>query len=45
MSEAEALAKGPDGRLRCWWCVRSDDYVSYHDREWGRPQLADAGIF
>jgi DNA-3-methyladenine glycosylase I len=45
MTEGDALAKGPDGRLRCRWAVGSDDYVSYHDQEWGRPQLADAGIF
>jgi DNA-3-methyladenine glycosylase I len=45
MTEGDALAKGPDGRLRCRWAVGSDDYVSYHDLEWGRPQLADAGIF
>jgi DNA-3-methyladenine glycosylase I len=45
MSEGAALATGPDGRLRCWWSVGSDEYISYHDLEWGRPQLADAGIF
>ena len=45
MSQGDALAEGPDGRLRCSWSVGSDDYVSYHDLEWGRPQLADAGIF
>jgi DNA-3-methyladenine glycosylase I len=45
MSEAAALAKGTDGRPRCWWSVGGADYVSYHDHEWGRPQLSDAGIF
>jgi DNA-3-methyladenine glycosylase I len=45
MTAEDALAQGPDGRLRCRWAVGSDDYVSYHDLEWGRPQLADAGIF
>lgn len=45
MTEREALATGPDGRLRCWWSVGSAEYVSYHDLEWGRPQLTDAGIF
>jgi len=45
MSQGDALAEGPDGRLRCSWSVGSDEYVSYHDLEWGRPQLADAGIF
>ena len=45
MSESEALVSGSDGRLRCWWSVGNGDYISYHDDEWGRPQLADAGIF
>jgi len=25
--------------------VGSEQYVAYHDREWGRPQLTDEGIF
>jgi DNA-3-methyladenine glycosylase I len=45
MSGREALVNGPDGRPRCSWSVGSDEYVSYHDLEWGRPQLTDAGIF
>jgi DNA-3-methyladenine glycosylase I len=45
MSGREALVNGPDGRPRCWWSVGSDEFVSYHDLEWGRPQLTDAGIF
>jgi len=31
------LARGADGRVRCAWCLPADDYVAYHDREWGRP--------
>jgi DNA-3-methyladenine glycosylase I len=34
---SDALAAGPDGRLRCWWCVGDPAYVAYHDGEWGRP--------
>jgi len=38
----EILAPGPDGRLRCWWAVGSDDlYLRYHDEEWGRPATGD----
>ena len=40
-----ALAEGPDGRQRCWWGVSADDYVAYHDREWGRPVTDDRGIY
>ena len=32
---------GPDGRLRCPWALSTDDYIAYHDQEWGRPVEAD----
>jgi DNA-3-methyladenine glycosylase I len=42
----DALAAGPDGRPRCFWAVGgAPDYVAYHDDEWGRPELTDAGLF
>jgi DNA-3-methyladenine glycosylase I len=42
----EILAPGPDGRLRCWWGVGSDDtYLRYHDDEWGRPVLDDRRLY
>ena len=42
----EILAPGPDGRLRCWWAVGSDDlYLRYHDEEWGRPVTDDRHLF
>ncbi|MFO7778539.1 MAG: DNA-3-methyladenine glycosylase I [Nitriliruptoraceae bacterium] len=33
----EGLRRHPDGLLRCRWCGDDPDYVTYHDREWGRP--------
>jgi DNA-3-methyladenine glycosylase I len=39
------LAKGDDGRRRCWWGGSTPDYVAYHDREWGRPVTDDRGIY
>ncbi len=36
---------GPDGQPRCPWGLSSDDYIAYHDQEWGRPVRDDAGIF
>ncbi len=36
---------GPDGRPRCPWSLGSEDYLSYHDQEWGRPVRDDTGIF
>ncbi|MGH2993710.1 MAG: DNA-3-methyladenine glycosylase I [Solirubrobacterales bacterium] len=40
-----SLARGPDGRRRCWWGQSSTEYVGYHDGEWGRPVLDDDGLF
>ncbi|MFF8830261.1 DNA-3-methyladenine glycosylase I [Streptomyces sp. NPDC015131] len=36
---------GPDGRLRCPWGVSTEDYVRYHDEEWGRPVHGDDALF
>jgi DNA-3-methyladenine glycosylase I len=39
------LIVGADGRSRCWWCGEADDYVRYHDEEWGRPVHDDIRLF
>jgi DNA-3-methyladenine glycosylase I len=39
------IEEGPDGRLRCWWCLGTDDYLAYHDDEWGRPLHGDVALF
>src|SRR5579859_6897722 len=36
---------GPDGQPRCPWALGTEDYLSYHDDEWGRPVRDDTGIF
>ena len=36
---------GADGSARCWWCGQAEDYVGYHDREWGRPVTDDRRLF
>ncbi len=36
---------GGDGVVRCWWCVADPLYMSYHDREWGRPVDDDTRLF
>ncbi len=41
----EWLQVGTDGSTRCWWCGDADDYVAYHDDEWGRPTLDDNRLF
>lgn len=48
MTDAEAsadLVRGPDGVRRCWWPGAHDDYLAYHDDEWGRPVDDDARLF
>jgi DNA-3-methyladenine glycosylase I len=45
MTMEPALLPGPDGRPRCWWALGADDYVRYHDEEWGRPVVADNALF
>lgn len=39
------IASGPDGKLRCKWCLATDDYVVYHDTEWGFPVEDDQRLF
>jgi DNA-3-methyladenine glycosylase I len=38
------LQRGDDGRRRCAWATSSDDYVRYHDEEWGRAVTDDRGV-
>ncbi|MER7964386.1 DNA-3-methyladenine glycosylase I [Streptomyces ardesiacus] len=44
MSAGEAVA-GPDGALRCPWALSTEDYVAYHDEEWGRPVHGDDALY
>ena len=37
--------KGPDGLMRCPWCLGSEAYIKYHDLEWGRPVHSDRVLF
>ncbi|MFJ3900918.1 DNA-3-methyladenine glycosylase I [Streptomyces sp. NPDC090025] len=45
MSEQGGAVPGPDGRPRCPWGLSTDDYVAYHDEEWGRPVHGDDALF
>lgn len=36
---------GPDGQNRCPWCLATDQYVAYHDEEWGFPVADDRRLF
>jgi len=39
------IAPGPDGKPRCWWCLGTEDYLPYHDEEWGRPLHGESELF
>ncbi len=39
------LAPGPDGALRCAWCLSAPEYLAYHDREWGFPSAEEVRLF
>ena len=41
----DGLIAGPDGRPRCFWCGGHDDYVAYHDDEWGMPVADDVRLY
>ena len=30
---------------RCSWCTQDPAYISYHDREWGRPLHGDRALY
>lgn len=38
-------SKGPDGKLRCSWCSATEEYIDYHDNEWGFPVADDQRLF
>ncbi|MFF1461631.1 DNA-3-methyladenine glycosylase I [Streptomyces sp. NPDC058330] len=42
MSAARPAA---DGRPRCPWGLSTEDYLVYHDTEWGRPVHGDQALF
>jgi DNA-3-methyladenine glycosylase I len=41
----DGLWKGDDRLARCAWCRGSEDYVGYHDTEWGFPVHDDCRLF
>lgn len=41
----DGLIRGADGLTRCWWPGTHEDYLAYHDEEWGRPMADDHRLF
>ncbi|MFV0258551.1 MAG: DNA-3-methyladenine glycosylase I [Acidimicrobiales bacterium] len=44
-TNGEDLVVGDDGRARCRWSAGSDDYMAYHDHEWGRATDDERTLF
>ena len=41
-----AAPSAPDVTLaRCYWCAGHEDYVAYHDDDWGRPVADDIRLY
>jgi DNA-3-methyladenine glycosylase I len=45
VSPPPGLTVGADGLARCRWAGSHEDYVRYHDQEWGRPVGQDRRLF
>ncbi len=41
----KGLITDPNGQLRCWWHGGYEDYLTYHDQEWGHPVADDRTLF
>lgn len=39
------LIKRKDGKTSCWWPGEDEQYIRYHDQEWGRPVSCDRTLF
>lgn len=39
------LTHGPDGKARCGWVAQTEDFIPYHDDEWGWPVTDDRHLF
>lgn len=49
MKGERGVVVGPDGLARCPWGLlrpgQGEDYVAYHDTEWGNPVHGEAALF
>jgi len=45
MADKEDLITGEDGITRCFWAGPQEDYITYHDYEWGNPVDDDTRLF
>lgn len=41
----DGLIRGTDSNIRCFWPGELEDYIAYHDSEWGLPVADDQKLF
>lgn len=39
------IIKGADGKCRCWWPGTDEEYLRYHDEEWGQKVTCNFRLF
>jgi len=39
------IIQGADGKCRCWWPGSDEEYLRYHDEEWGEKVTDDFRLF
>jgi len=44
-SSENGLITGDDGKVRCWWPGTDEQYLKYHDEEWGRGVTDNFRLF
>lgn len=40
-----SITVGSDGKKRCSWCDAAEEFIDYHDKEWGFPVNDDQRLF
>jgi DNA-3-methyladenine glycosylase I len=45
MGWEHSLITHDDGLHRCGWCGTAEDYVAYHDTDWGVPEYDSRALF
>ena len=41
----EGLLVDDSGVARCWWAMSSEQYIAYHDQEWGVPVHGESPLY
>ena len=45
IATAAGIVVDDSGVARCWWAASTDDYMAYHDDEWGVAVHGEAGLY